>query len=73
MISRNKKQSKIKLILKNIFTKQNILMYIISFMLSMVSCGNENIAPFGLAMFAAICSNSIPMGIVYILMIIVKL
>ena len=67
---KNKKPSKIKTILKNIFTKQNIIMYIISLMLSMVSCGNENIAPFGIAMFAAICSNGIPMGIVYLLMII---
>lgn len=67
---KNKKPSKIKLILENTFTKQNIIMYIISFMLSMVSCGNENIASFGLAMFAAICSNGIPMGIVYLLMII---
>lgn len=67
---KNKKPSKIKLILASTLTKQNIIMYIISFMLSMVSCGNENIAPFGLAMFAAICSNGIPMGIVYLLMII---
>ncbi len=66
----SKKTNKIKIIIKNTFTKQNILMYIISFMLSMVSCGNEQIAPFGLAMFAAICSQGIPMGIVYILMII---
>lgn len=65
-----KKNNKFKTIIKNALTKQNILMYIISFMLSMVSCGNENIAPFGLAMFAAICSNGIPMGIVYLLMII---
>lgn len=66
----SKKNNKIKTIIKNALTKQNILMYIISFMLSMVSCGNENIAPFGLAMFAAICSNGIPMGIIYLLMII---
>ena len=66
----SKKANKIKIIIKNTFTKQNILMYIISFMLSMVSCGNEQIAPFGLAIFSAICSQGIPMGIVYILMII---
>lgn len=66
----SKKNNKIKTILKNTLTKQNILMYVISFMISMVSCGNENIAPFGLAMFAAICSNGIPMGILYLVMII---
>lgn len=64
------KTNKIKLFLKSAFTKQNIIMYIISFMLSMVSIGNDNLAPFGLAMFAAICSNGIPMGIAYLLMII---
>lgn len=68
--SNNKKNGKIKLIIKNALTKQNILMYIISFMLSMVSCGDGNLAPFGIAMFSAICSNEIPIGIVYILMIV---
>ena len=45
-------------------------MYVISFMLSMVSCGGKNIAVFGLAFFAAMCSNQVPIGISYLLMII---
>ena len=42
----------IKEILSKVFTKQNILVYIISFMVSMVSTVN-GIAPFALAIFAA--------------------
>ena len=58
-----------KKILKKLFTKQNILMYIISFMLSMVN-GINGIAPFGMAIFAAALSNAVPAGIVYILTLI---
>lgn len=46
-------------------TKQNLLLYLISFMMSMVSCG-DGIAPFGMAIFAAACSNSIPVIFIYI-------
>ena len=46
-------------------TKQNLLLYLISFMMSMVSCG-DGIAPFGMAIFAASCSNSIPVIFIYI-------
>lgn len=46
-------------------TKQNLLLYLISFMMSMVSCG-DGIAPFGMAIFAAGCSNSIPVIFIYI-------
>lgn len=51
--------------LQKLFTKQNILIYIVAFMLSMVSSIN-GMAPFGLAIFAAALSNIIPIGIVYI-------
>lgn len=54
----------IKEIFIKAFTKQNILVYIISFMLSMVSTVN-GIAPFGLAIFAAVLSNGLPAGIVF--------
>lgn len=64
-INKNKKS----VIFGKIFTKQNIILYIISFMMSTVSCGN-NMAPFGLAMFAAICSNKIPVGIIYVITLI---
>lgn len=60
------KESKMKMIVKEIFTKQNILLYIISFMLSIVNCG-IGVSPFGFAIFAAACSNGIPAGIIYVI------
>ena len=51
-------------VLKKLFTKQNILLYIISFMLSTVSTVN-GMAPFGLAIFAATLSNGLPSGVVF--------
>ena len=53
----------IKEILKKSFTKQNILVYILSLMLGAVSTVN-GIAPFGLAIFAASLSNGLPAGLV---------
>lgn len=55
--------------MQGLFTKQNILTYIIAFMLSMVSSIN-GMAPFGLAIFAATLSNAMPIGIVYIVTLI---
>ena len=52
--------------LKKLFTKQNILLYIVSFMLSTVSTTND-MAPFGLAIFAAVLSNGLPAGVVFII------
>ena len=52
--------------IKELFKKQDILLYIISFMVSMVSF-NGNLAPFGLAIFAACCSNRKPVGLIYFL------
>ena len=46
-------------------TKQNLLLYLVSFMMSMVSFG-DGIAPFSMAIFAAACSNSIPVIFIYI-------
>ena len=51
--------------LKNLFSVSDFVLYAISFMISMVSFGGE-FTPFGLAIFAAVCSNRIPAGIVYI-------
>ena len=59
------KQENNKKLFSNMFTKQNIIIYILSTMVSMVSCGG-NMAPFGLAMLAAISSNGMPVGIVYL-------
>lgn len=55
----------IKALTKKLFTKQNIMVYIISFMLSTVSTVS-GIAPFGLAIFAATLANGLPAGIVFI-------
>ncbi|MCL2341876.1 MAG: hypothetical protein FWC53_02220 [Firmicutes bacterium] len=52
--SSNKKSLKIK----RLFSVQNVILYAVSFMASMVSF-NGNFAPFGLAIFAAVCSNRI--------------
>ncbi len=57
-------KNKIKRILLNLFDKQNILIYIIAFMLSTVNGAGSNMF-FGLSVFAAICSNAIPLGMVY--------
>ena len=62
-IEENKKGSFIQT-LKRIFTIQNIILCTISLMISMVSFGtNKELAPFGIAMIAAILSNSIPIAI----------
>lgn len=61
----NDKRKNIRDIIKKIFTKQNILTYILATALSMVSTIN-GMAPFGLAIFAACISNAYPAGIVYI-------
>lgn len=54
--------------MKRAFTKQNIILYIIAFMVSMVGIGEQKeIAPFGLAMLVAILGNGIPIGIPTIL------
>lgn len=45
--------------LKTLFSVQNIVLYAIVCMVSMVSFNGE-LAPFGLAIFAAVCSNKIP-------------
>lgn len=63
------KESKIKLFLVNAFSKQKIMIYILSFMLSTIECVN-GIAPFAISIFAAALSNKIPALIVYILTLI---
>lgn len=58
----------IKEMLKKSFTKQKIILYIVSFMVSLVSFGiNKDIAPFGIAMLAAILSNCIPVGVAFVI------
>ncbi len=57
-----------KMILKKVFTRKNIIVYIVSFIISTIECIN-GIAPFGIAIFAASLSNGIPALVVYALTI----
>ncbi len=59
-------KDKLEYIIRKLFTKQNIILYILTFMISKVTLG-QTMAPFALAIFAACCSNKIPAGIVYIM------
>ena len=59
-------EKKSRLNIKNLFQSKYIFLYIISFMVSTVSFNGEW-APFGLAIFAACCSNRKPVGLIYIL------
>ena len=61
--------NKKKIDLKSLFSLSDIILYAISFMASMVGFGKE-FAPFGLAIFAAACSNKIPAGIILIVTLI---
>ena len=65
----DEEKSQIKNIIKKLFGKQNLIIYIISFMISTIGFGN-GINPFAIAIFAAVCSNDIPIGVVYILSLI---
>ena len=64
----------IKQVIQSLLKGQNILLYIISFMLSLVS-GNIGLdySIFALAIFAAACSNGIPTGILYIITMVATL
>lgn len=54
-------------VLKKIFTKQNIAVYLLTFLISMVGFGEDSlIAPFGIALTAACISTGMPMLVVYI-------
>ncbi len=65
------RKEKIKEVLKACFTKKMVLLYITSFLLSFVSFGgNEELAPFGMAMLVAILASNIPIGIVSIFVLI---
>ncbi len=60
-----------KQILKNLFNVQNIVIYIISIMISMVGFRSQSlilsISPFAISFLAAMLSNRMPIGFVYIL------
>lgn len=58
----------LKSIIKNTFSLQKVLVYIICFMLSTIEC-TSGVAPFAIAILAASYSNQIPTLIIYILTI----
>ena len=54
--------------LKQAFSMNKIVLYVLSFMLSMVGVGQTQtivVAPFAIAVLAAAMSNQIPIGILY--------
>lgn len=54
-----------KEIIKDVFSIQNIIIYIISFLVSTVSI-KDGISPFAMAFFVAACSSTIPAGVVLV-------
>ena len=61
-------------VLKRLLAKQNIVLYIVTFMMSMVGFDDSafifSLVPFGLAIIAGALSNNRPIGIMYILSLI---
>ena len=72
-VEENKKVNT-KDVLKKLFAKENIILYIVSFLISMVSFDKNNfmfsITPFALAIVASALSNNRPIGIIYVLTLI---
>ena len=58
----------LKSIIKNTFSLQKVLVYIICFMLSTIEC-TSGVAPFAIAILAASYANQIPTIVIYILTI----
>lgn len=59
-------ENKINIALKELFTLHNLIIYILTFLVSMVSIKNE-IIPFGLAILAACMGGTVPIFMVYII------
>ena len=61
-------------VLKRLVAKENIVLYVITFLISMVSFGKNSLlislSPFGLAIIAGALSNNRPIGIMYVLSLI---
>lgn len=70
----NNKKVLTKDVIKRLFAKQNIILYTITFMISMVGFKGDSLffslAPFGLAIIAGALSNNRPIGIMYVLSLI---
>ena len=64
------KREEVKTALKRIFAKENIFMYVICFLISMVKFrldSNISLSVFSIAILAACMSNGIPIGVIYLL------
>lgn len=61
-------------VLKRLFAKENIMLYVITFLISMVGFSENSLiislSPFGLAIIAGALSNNKPIGIMYVLSLI---
>lgn len=63
----NNNKRNIKNIIKTMVKGQSILLYLLSFMLSCVDGLGLNYSIFAIAIFAAVISNGIPMGVLFVL------
>lgn len=64
------KSYQLKRAFKNAVKGQNILLYIIAFMLSLIDLEGTNFSIFAIALLGATCSNDIPVGVLYIITLI---
>ena len=74
MFNNKNNEGTAKQILANLFSIQNIIIYIISFMISMVGFSSQSlmlsISPFAISFLAAMLSNCMPIGFIYLLTLI---
>ena len=71
MFNNKNNEGTAKQILANLFSIQNIIIYIISFMISMVGFSSQSlmlsISPFAISFLASMLSNCMPIGFIYLL------
>lgn len=71
MFNNKNNEGTAKQILANLFSIQNIIIYIISFMISMVGFSSQSlmlsISPFAISFLASMLSNRKPIGFIYLL------
>ena len=70
MFNNKNNEGTAKQILANLFSIQNIIIYIISFMISMVGFSSQSlmlsISPFAISFLASMLSNRKPIGFIYL-------
>ena len=60
-----KRNSKLVLVLKELFKPQNVIIYVLTFLVSMINI-NDAYIPLGLAMFAAALGSTVPAAIIFL-------